>query len=188
MGRLVITEYISLDGVMQAPSGTEPFERVGWIDGITRGPEGDRFKLDETMAADVQLLGRRTYEAFAPVWPQFEGELADKFNAMPKFVVSTTLMNPQWNNTTVLSGNLVDEVVGLKRRYERDILVHGSAQLAQALIACDLVDALHLLVYPVVVGAGKRLFDETIATRRWRLAETGTFGDGVQLLTYERAA
>ena len=188
MGRLVITEYISLDGVVEAPSGDERFERVGWTDGFSRGPEGDQFKVDETMASDAQLLGRVTYEQFAAVWPHFEGDFADYFNSMPKYVVSTTLKDPEWNNTTVINGNVVEEVAELKRQYERDIVVHGSAQLAQTLIEHDLVDALHLLVYPVIVGAGKRLFDGTSETKRLRLVETRSFGDGVHLLVYERAA
>ena len=188
MGRLVVTEYISVDGVVEAPSGAEAFERVGWTDDFSRGPEGNQFKVDETMAADAQLLGRRTYETFAPVWPQVEGEFADKFNSMPKYVVSSTLKDPEWSNTTVLEGDVVDEVTKLKQRYERDIVVHGSPQLAQTLVEHDLVDALHLLVYPVIVGAGKRLFNGTSETKRLRLARTSTFGDGVQLLIYERAA
>jgi dihydrofolate reductase len=186
VARLVVTEYISVDGVVEAPSGEEEFERVGWTDGFSRGPEGDQFKVDETMASDAQLLGRITYESFAPVWPQYEGEFADKFNSMPKYVVSSTLKNPEWNNTTVLDGDVIDEVAWLKQQYERDIVVHGSGQLAQTLIEHDLVDALHLLVYPVIVGAGKRLFDGTSAPKRLRLAETRTFGDGVHLLVYER--
>jgi len=186
MGRIVVTEYISVDGIVEAPSGTEPFERVGWTDDFSRGPEGDKFKLDETIASDALLLGRVTYDGFAPVWPQFEGEFADKFNAMPKYVISKTLTNPEWNNTTVLSGDLVDEVTKLKQQFEGDIVVHGSPQLAQALIEHDLVDALHLQVYPVIVGAGKRLFSETSTTRRLRLAEARTVGD-VHLLRYERA-
>lgn len=188
MGRVVVTEYISLDGVVEAPSGTEPFERTGWIDDFTRGPDGDAFKLDETMAADAQLLGRHTYELFAPVWPHFEGELADRFNTMPKHVVSTTLTDPEWTNTSVISGDLSREVAQLKAQYARDVLVHGSVQLVQALIAHDLVDGLHLLVYPVVVGAGRRLFGNTGETMRFRLCEAATFGDGVHLLRYERAA
>jgi dihydrofolate reductase len=188
MGRLVVTEYISVDGVVEAPSGTEEFERVGWADDFSRGPDGNQFKVDETMASDAQLLGRVTYESFAAVWPHVEGEFGDKFNSMPKYVVSSTLKNPEWNNTTVLEGDLVDEVTTLKQRYERDIVVHGSAQLSQALIEYNLVDALHLLVYPVIVGAGKRLFDGTSQTKRLRLAETRTFGDGVHLLVYERVA
>jgi dihydrofolate reductase len=187
MGRLVVTAYISLDGVVEAPSGSEEFERVGWTDGFTRGPDGDQFKVDETMAADAQLLGRITYEQFAAAWPSYEGEFADYFNSMPKYVVSSTLTHPAWNNTTVIDGDVVEEAGRLKQRYGRDILVHGSPQLAQALIEHDLVDALHLLVYPVIVGAGKRLFGETSETKRLRLVETRTFGDGVQLLVYERA-
>jgi dihydrofolate reductase len=186
MGRIVVTEYISVDGVVEAPSGTETFERVGWTDAFSRGPEGDKFKLDETMSSDALLLGRITYSGFAPVWPQFKGELADKFNSMPKYVVSKTLTNPEWNNTTVLSGNVVDEVRKLKDRYEGDIVVHGSPQLAQTLIEHDLVDALHLQVYPVIVGAGKRLFGDTSATKKLRLTTMKTVGGGVHILIYER--
>ena len=178
MGRIVVTEYISVDGVVEAPSGTEEFERVGWTDAFSRGPEGDQFKLDETMASDALLLGRVTYDGFAPVWPHFEGEFADKFNSMPKYVVSSTLENPEWNNTTVLRGDVVDEVTEAQAAIRRDIVVHGSPQLAQTLIEHDLVDALHLQVYPVIVGAGKRLFSDTSQTKRLRLAEARTVGDG----------
>ncbi len=188
MGRIVVTEYISVDGVVEAPSGTESFERVGWTDAFSRGPEGDRFKLDETRASDALLLGRVTYEGFAPVWPQLEGEFADKFNAMPKYVVSSTLENPEWNNTTVLRGDVVEEVTRLKETYEGDIVVHGSPRLAQTLIEHDLVDVIHLQVYPIVVGAGKRLFSDTSATKRLSLVEAKTVGDGVHLLLYERVA
>jgi dihydrofolate reductase len=188
VGRLVVTEYISVDGVVEAPSGDEPFERVGWTDAFSRGPEGDQFKVDETFAADAQLLGRVTYEQFAAAWPLYEGEFPDYFNAMPKHVVSSTLTDPAWNNTKVIEGDAVEEVGKLKQRYERDILVHGSPQLAQTLLEHDLVDALHLLVYPVIVGAGKRLFDRTSDTKGLRLVEARTFGDGIQLLIYERAA
>ena len=186
MGRIVVTEYMSVDGVVEAPSGTESFERVGWTDAFSRGPEGDKFKLDETMNSDALLLGRVTYEGFAPVWPHYEGEFADKFNTMPKYVVSQTLTNPEWNNTTVLSGDVVDEVRKLKERYDGDIVVHGSPQLVQTLIEHDLVDALHLQVYPVIVGAGKRLFGETSATKRLRLTSTKTVGSGIHILLYER--
>jgi dihydrofolate reductase len=188
MGRIVVTEYISVDGVVEAPSGTEEFERLGWTDAFSRGPEGDRFKLDETMASDALLLGRITYDGFAPVWPHYEGEFADKFNSMPKYVVSSTLENPGWNNTTVLRGDVVEEVTKLKQRYDGDVVVHGSPQLAQTLIEHDLVDALHLQVYPVIVGAGKRLFAETSTTKRLRLAEAKTVGDGVHILIYEKVA
>src|SRR3954468_15291178 len=189
MGRIVATEDISVDGVVEAPSGSQACEERGWTDGFSRGPAGDQFKVDETMAADAQLLGRLTYEGFAASWPHFDGELADYFNSMPKYVVSSTLKDPEWTNTTVLSGDVVEEVRNLKQRYERDIVVHGSPQLAQTLIEHDLVDALNLLVYPVIVGAGKRLYDGTSETKRLRLAEARTVGgDGVQLLIYERAA
>ncbi|HVV57330.1 MAG TPA: dihydrofolate reductase family protein [Gaiellaceae bacterium] len=187
MGRIVVTEYISVDGVVEAPSGMESFERVGWTDAFSRGAEGDRFKFEETMASDALLLGRVTYDGFAPVWPQVEGEFGDKFNSMPKYVVSSTLENPEWNNTTVLRGDPVEEAARLKERYERDVVVHGSPRLAQTLIEHDLVDALHLQVYPVIVGAGKRLFADTTATKRLRLTSAQTFGD-VHFLVYERAA
>jgi len=188
MGRIVITEYISVDGVVEAPSGTEDFERVGWTDGFHRGPEGDRFKVDETMRSAALLFGRTTYDGFAAVWPHVEGAFADRFNALPKYVVSSTLDEPSWNNTIVLRGDPVEEVARLRATIDGDIVVHGSAQLAQLLVEHDLVDALHLLVYPVVVGAGKRLFGGTSATKRLALAEARTFDDGVHLLVYQRAA
>ncbi len=188
MARIVVTEYISVDGVVEAPSGTETFERVGWTDAFTRGPDGDRFKLDEARASDALLLGRVTYETFAPVWPHYEGELADKLNLMPKYVISATLEDPEWNNTTVLRGDVVEEVTKLKEKYQGDVLVYGSPQLVQTLIEHDLVDAIHLQVYPIIVGAGKRLFADTSATKHLGLAEGKTVGDGVQILTYEKVA
>jgi dihydrofolate reductase len=148
--------------------------------------EGEKFKLDETMNSDALLLGRITYDGFAPVWPHYAGELANKFNTMPKYVVSQTLTNPEWNNTTVLSGDIVDEVRKLKERYGGDIVVHGSPQPVQTLIEHDLVDALHLQVYPVIVGAGKRLFGETSATKRLVLTSAKTVGSGIHILIYER--
>jgi dihydrofolate reductase len=160
---------------------------VGWIDDFSRGPEGDEFKVEETMASDALLLGRVTYDTFAPVWPNVEGAFADKFNSMPKYVVSSTLEDPEWTNTTVLRGDVVDEVGELKERFDGDIVVHGSAQLAQTLIEHDLVDELRLMVYPVIVGAGKRLFDATSATKRLELAEARTVGDGIHILVYRPA-
>jgi dihydrofolate reductase len=188
MGRIVVTEYVSVDGVVEAPSGTETFERVGWTDALTRGPEGDQFKLDEARASDALLLGRVTYDVFAPVWPHHQGELAHKLNSMPKYVISSTLENPEWNNTTVLRGDVVEEVTKLNEKYEGDVVVYGSPQLAQTLIEHDLVDAIHLQVYPVIVGAGKRLFAETSVTKHLRLAEAKTVGDGVHILIYEKVA
>jgi dihydrofolate reductase len=187
MGRIVVTEYISVDGVVEAPSGTEDFARVGWTDDFTRGPEGDEFKVDETMASDALLLGRVTYDGFAPVWPHVEGEFADKFNTMPKYVVSSTLSDPEWNNTTVLTGDVVEEARRLKEQYDGNIVVHGSPQLVQTLIEHDLVDELRLMVYPVIVGAGKRLFGETSSRKRLQLAEARTVGDGIHILIYQAA-
>ena len=184
MGRIVVTEYISVDGVVEAPSGTEAFERVGWTDDFSRGPEGDTFKVEETMASDALLLGRVTYDGFAPVWPHVEGEFANTFNTMPKYVVSSTLESPEWNNTTVIRGDVIEEVTKLRERYERDIVVHGSPQLAQTLIEHDLVDELRLMVYPVIVGAGKRLFSDTTHKKNLRLVETKTFDDGIHALVY----
>jgi dihydrofolate reductase len=187
MGRIVVTEFIAVDGVVEAPSGTESFERVGWTDDFSRGSEGDQFKWDETMASDALLLGRGTYDGFAAAWPHVEGEFADKFNSMPKYVISQTLENPEWNNTTVLRGDVVDEVTKLKQRYERDIVVHGSPQLTQTLIEHDLVDELRLMVYPVIVGAGKRLFAETSQKKKLQLVDTKTFND-VHVLIYRSAS
>src|SRR5688500_4250052 len=141
---------------MEAPGGGEDFKHGGWSFEISRGEEGDRFKLDETMSSDALLLGRRTYEGFAASWPSRDGEFADKFNTMPKYVVSSTLSDPEWTNTTVLRGDLGDEVGKLRERVHGDVVVHGSARLVQALIERDLVDELRLMVFPVLLGSGKR--------------------------------
>src|SRR5215212_3434490 len=161
MGRIVVTEFVSLDGVMEDPGGAEDFKYGGWTFEIERGEDGDRFKLDETMNAAALLLGRRTFEGFAEAWPSREGEFADKFNDMPKYVVSSTLADPDWNNSTVIDpARLADEVEALRTEIEGDILVAGSAQLVHALIEQGLVDELRLMVFPVVLGSGKRLFGE----------------------------
>jgi dihydrofolate reductase len=186
MGRIVVTEFVSLDGVMEAPGGGEGFKYDGWSFEIDRGDEGNAFKLEETMASDALLLGRRTYEGFAGAWPGREGEFADKFNTMPKYVVSSTLESPEWTNTTVLRGDLGEAVAKLKQEHDGDIVVHGSATLAQSLLDRDLVDALHLMVFPVVLGDGKRLFGETSDKKRLRLTGSQTVGEGVLILTYER--
>jgi dihydrofolate reductase len=187
MGRIVVTEFVSLDGVMEDPGGSENFAQGGWSFKISRGDEGDKFKLDETFASEALLLGRVTYEGFAEAWPSREGEFADKFNNMPKYVVSSTLGDPDWNNTTVLKGDLVEEVEKLKREQDGDIVVHGSARLVQTLIEHDLVDELRLMVYPVVLGGGKRLFGETSDKKPLRLVESKVVGDGVSILIYRPA-
>jgi dihydrofolate reductase len=186
MGRIVVTEFVSLDGVMEDPGGAENFKHSGWTLEISRGEEGDQFKLDETMASDALLLGRVTYEGFAKAWPSREGEFADRFNSMPKYVVSSTLKDPEWNNTTVLEGDLADEVAKLKEKHHHDIVVHGGAQLTQELLEKDLVDELRLMVFPVVLGSGKRLFGETSDKKPLQLRDSKVVGDGVAILVYER--
>ena len=187
MGRIVVTEFISLDGVIEDPGGVEGFKHAGWSFEIPRGEEGDRFKLDETMQAQALLLGRVTYEGFAAAWPEREGEFADKFNHMPKYVVSSTLEAAEWNNSTLLRGDVVEEVRKLREEQAGDIVVHGSARLVQTLLEHDLVDELRLMVFPVLLGTGKRLFAETSDKKRLRLADSKVVGDGVAILVYERA-
>jgi dihydrofolate reductase len=184
MGKLVVTEFITLDGVIEAPGGGEPFERGGWAFKFDQGAEGGAFKMAELMDADAQLLGRRTYEGFAKAWPTMEGtgEFGEKMNGMPKFVVSSTLEAGDWNNTTILRGDLATEVTALKERFDGDILVAGSAQLVQGLIAADLVDELHLMVFPIVLGAGKRLFTDGPDQHGFSLVETMQPGDVVILV------
>jgi len=185
MGRIVVTEFVSLDGVMEDPGGAENFAHGGWSFKISRGDEGDKFKLDETFASDALLLGRVTYEGFAEAWPSREGEFADKFNSMPKYVVSSTLDQPEWNNTTVLKGDVAKEVGKLRQDQDGDIVVHGSAKLVQSLIEHDLVDELRLMVYPVVLGSGKRLFGDTSDQKPLRLVDSKVVGDGVAILIYQ---
>ena len=187
MGRIVVTEFVSLDGVMEDPGGSENFKHGGWSFEISRGDEGDKFKLDETMASAALLLGRRTYEGFAAAWPSRDGEFADKFNTMPKYVVSSTLNDPEWNNSTVLKGDVAEEVAKLKREQDGDIVVHGSARLVQTLLESDLVDELRLMVFPLVLGSGKRLFGDTSDKKPLRLVDSKVVGDGVAILTYEPA-
>jgi dihydrofolate reductase len=185
MGRIVITEFVSLDGVMEDPGGAEGFEHGGWTFKFDRGAEGDKFKLDEALDAEAQLLGRVTFAGFAAAWPSMQGPFAEKFNSMPKYVVSSTLEDPAWNNSTVLSGDVVEEVSKLKEAVDGDILVSGSAQLAQTLIANDLVDELRLMVFPLVLGKGKRLFGDTSDKKRLRLVDSQTVGEGVSILVYQ---
>jgi dihydrofolate reductase len=187
MGQIVVTEFVSLDGVMEAPGG-EDFKYKGWSFEVDRGDDGNKFKLDETMDSEALLLGRVTYEGFAAAWPSREGEFADKFNNMPKYVVSSTLGRPEWNNTTVVSADDLGETVAdLKDRHEGNIVVHGSARLVHALLDQDLVDELHLMVFPLVLGTGKRVFGETSDMKRMQLAESRAVGDGVLVLIYRPA-
>jgi dihydrofolate reductase len=187
MGRIVVTEFVSLDGVMEDPGGSENFQHSGWSFEIDRGEEGNRFKLEETMGSEALLLGRLTYEGFAKAWPSREGEFADKFNTMPKYVVSSTLESPDWNNTTVLKGDVVEEVARLREQRDGEVVVHGSARLVQTLLENDLVDELRLMVFPVVLGTGKRIFGETSDKKPLRLVDSKVVGDGVAILVYERA-
>jgi len=185
MGRIIATEFMSLDGVVEAPGGGEEFEHAGWSFDIDRGEEGNKFKVDETSESEALLLGRKTYEGFAAAWPSREGEFADKFNRMPKYVVSSTMRSAEWNNTTVLRGDLTQEIGRLRERHGGPIVVHGSPTLVQGLIERDLLDELRLMVYPVVLGKGKRLFGSTTGKKRMRLQSSRLVGDGVEILIYE---
>jgi len=186
MGRIVVTEFVSLDGVIQAPGGGEDYRHAGWTFEIDRGEEGDKFKVEETMSSSALLLGRTTYEGFAAAWPTMKGDFADKFNTMPKYVVSSTLENPEWTNTTVVGADVPAAVARLRDEVDGDVVVHGSAQLVQALLEHDLVDELRLMVFPVVLGTGKRLWGETSDKKPMKLADTKTVGDGIAILTYQR--
>lgn len=189
MGKVVVSEFISLDGVIEDPGGAEGTEFGGWA---FRFPadDGREFKFEELMASDVQLMGRVTYEEFAANWPAMEeaaGEFGAKMNAMPKVVMSTTLTDPAWKNTTVTSGELPDIVAGLKQQYDGDILVQGSATLIAALREHDLVDEYHLTLHPVVLGQGKKLFTDGSTAADLSLVETRKVGPDVQLLIYQPA-
>jgi dihydrofolate reductase len=188
MGKLVVTEFISLDGVIEDPGGAEKSRHGGWTFKFDQG-DGGPYKFAELQAADAQLLGRVTYDGFAKAWPTMEGtgEFGEKMNGMPKFVVSTTLESPEWNNTSVLRGGdgLVQEVNALKEQFGGDILVAGSARLAQSLLANDLVDELHLMVFPIVLGGGKRLFADGPEATTLSLVDTKQTGD-VVILTFRR--
>jgi dihydrofolate reductase len=209
MGRIVISEFVSLDGVVEDPAGVEGFEHGGWTFEIDRAEEGEDgavglrqqgvlsgallrvpervalHVLEETLGAEALLLGRVTFEQFAARWPSRDGEFADKYNNMPKFVVSSTLEDPDWNNSKALNGDLVAEISRLKRELDGDIVVPGSIRLARALIEHNLVDELRLMVYPVLLGSGERLFGELSDKKPLRLVGTRTVGDGVVIHTYE---
>jgi len=189
MGKVVVTEFVTLDGVMEDPGGAEDFEHGGWSFKFNRGDDGDRFKLDELNAADAQLLGRRTYEGFAKAWPTMEDPVgfADKMNSMPKYVVSTTLDEASWNNTTIIKDDVAAEVAKLKEQYDGDILIGGSRTLVQSLTNDGLVDEYRLMVFPIVLGTGKRIFDDGTAATTLKLTDSKTVGDGVAILTYAKA-
>ena len=193
MGKIVATEFISLDGVIEDPGGAEDYAHGGWTFEIDRGEEGNKFKLGELEEAEAQLLGRVTYEGFAAAWPEREGDpdmggFAKKMNTMPKYVYSHTLESADWQNTTVLSGDLATDTARVKEEIDGDILIAGSARLVQGLLAADLLDELRLMLFPVVLGGGKRLFAEDGRKAPLALTDARTVGDGVQLLTYERTA
>ncbi len=187
MGKLAVTEFVSIDGVFEDPGGAEGYEHGGWTFEYDRGADGDKFKLDELMEAAAHLLGRVTYEGFAKAWPSREGDFADRLNNDPKYVVSTTLQDPDWQNTKVISGNVAAEVAQLKAATDGVILVAGSGTLVAALLAHDLVDELRLMVFPTILGRGKRLFPDGIDRLKLRLSDAKTVGrDGVQIHIYKR--
>jgi dihydrofolate reductase len=185
MGKIVVTEFVSLDGVMEDPAGSEGTGLGSWTSEVSWGDEGDKFKYDETFGSEALLLGRVTYEAFAEAWPSREGEFADRFNSLPKYVVSSTLQNPTWADTTVLRG--VDDVTRLKQELEGEIVVHGSARLVQTLVEHDLVDELRLMVWPVLLGRGKRLFGDA-GRKRLSLVDSRVVGDGVAIMVFRPAS
>jgi dihydrofolate reductase len=189
VGKLYVTEFISMDGVVEDPGGSEDFKHGGWSFEFSRGDDGDKFKLDETMNSEALLLGRVTYEGFADAWPKRSGDpFSEKFNSMPKYVVSSKLSEPlEWNNSKLLEGEPIEAVRKLKEETDGEIGVHGSVQLAQSLIENDLVDEIHLMVFPVVLGSGKRFFGETSDKKPMRLKDSNTVGDGVEILIYEPA-
>jgi dihydrofolate reductase len=186
MGKIVVSENITLDGVVEDPAGAEGFGRGGWVGRVgERGREGAaKVLLKEALGAEAQLFGRRTYEFLAARWPSRSGTFADRFNEMPKYVVSSTLKDPDWNNSTVLAGDVVQEVSKLKQELDGEIVVAGSIRLVRTLLENDLVDELRLMVYPIVLGAGERLFGETTDQRPVRLVETRMVDD-LAYLTYE---
>jgi len=184
MGKVVVSENITVDGVIQDPAGDEGFMRGGWVGHIQDRPTVGKAALEEALGADAFLFGRRTYEFFASRWPSRSGELADRLNSLPKYVVSSTLEDPEWNSSTVLKGDAVGEVSKLKLTLGGKIVVPGSIQLVRALLEHDLVDELRLIVFPVVLGAGERLFEQAGDKKTMRLVDTET-GDDVVFLTYE---
>jgi dihydrofolate reductase len=186
MGRIVVSDNVSLDGVVQDPAGDEGFRVGGWVGLIKDRPELTKLALDEALGTEALLLGRRSYEWFAARWPSRSGELADRLNSLPKYVVSSTLENPEWNNSTVITGEVLNEVSRLKHELKGEIVVPASFQLVHTLMEHDLVDELRLKIFPVVLGAGERLFGETSDKKTMRLVDTQTIEGDVIFLTYER--
>jgi dihydrofolate reductase len=186
VGRIIVSDNLSLDGVMQDPAGDEGFARGGWVGAIANRPELAQLALDDALGSDAMLMGRRTYEWFAGRWPSRTGPLADRLNGLPKFVLSSTLERPAWNNATVLTGDVLDEVAGLKRQFSRDILVTASVGIVRTLLQHDLVDELRLKVFPVVLGAGERLFGETSDLKKLRLVDARTIDGDTAYLTFVR--
>lgn len=188
MGKIVLTEFVTVDGAMEDPGGAEGTERGGWVFSFDRGPEGDKFKLDELMDADAMLLGRKTYAGFARAWPSRTDEegFAERMNGMRKYVVSSTLSDEDanWNNTVVLRGDPAEEVRALRAQPGGNILIAGSGLLARELIRQNLIDEYRLMVFPVVLGAGQRLFSDSGALSRLSLDECSTCGDGILMLVY----
>jgi dihydrofolate reductase len=185
MGKIVVSENVSLDGGIQDPAGDEGFRAGGWVGLIGNSPQLAKLALDEALAAGAFLLGRRSYEWLAARWPSRSGELADRLNSVPKYVVSSTLEHPSWTNSTVLTGDVLNEVSKLKQQIDGDIVVAGSFQLVQTLIEHDLVDELRLKVFPVVLGAGQRLFSATSDKKPMHLCDPQAIDGGVVYLTYQ---
>jgi dihydrofolate reductase len=177
VGSIVVSQFVTMDGVFQDPGGSGEFDRGGWAFKFNRGPEGDKFKFDEVMAAGALLLGRQTYEGFAKAWPTMHDEFADKMNGMPKYLVSSTLQEGIWNNTTVINGDVPAAVRSLKHTIDADILINGSGQLVRTLQEHDLVDEYRLMIYPVVLGKGKRLFNDTDVPMHFALAASRPAGE-----------
>jgi dihydrofolate reductase len=187
MGKIIVSDNVSLDGVVQDPAGDEGFRRGGWVGLIKDRPELGKLALDEALAAEALLLGRRSYEWFAARWPSRSGDLADRLNSMPKYVVSSTLEDPAWNNSTVLEGDVVSAVSKLKQELNGEIVVAASFRLVETLMEHDLVDELRLKIFPVVLGDGERLFGETSGKKPMRLVDTQTVEGDVVFLTYQIA-
>jgi len=185
MGKIVVSENVTLDGVIQDPAGDEGFRHGGWVGLISNSPQLGKLALDEALGQEAFLLGRRSYEFLAARWPSRSGELADRLNSLPKYVVSSTLEHPAWDNSTVLRGDVLTEVSNLKQQIDGDIVIAGSFQLVHTLMEHDLVDELRLKVFPVVLGAGERLFGQTSDKKPMSLTGTQTLEGGIAYLTYQ---